>query len=352
MNIRSREESRVPDHIQPSPPASPSKSTNPNGKRVLMSASVPLEPTSVKPLAARRGPLLEQARDVLHAWRLRTKQARYSPSSVTAVSLLPDSVIRSLASARHITDVQALCMHTGWIYAERHGDEVLGILQRIDGAAAAQKEAAKAANAAARLAAANKKLAEKAAQKAQRLAQKEAEAERQCVEKEVKKAERDRKAAEKEQEKQEQERNHTAKRQRAVIEGCSTFRLRPDYSTPTVSEGTSSSNVCFLVLLSSSAVSNCIFDQIVTWNSSSMVGTPYCPFQSLSSPQLPIPMPLQVYRPDPNSKNVPPPGCARPRPCPRLISRRINQPIFMPVNTTESLEDQVPDLISDASKGS
>lgn len=125
----------------------PSKSADENGKRKL---------TVRPPPSTRRGPHLEAARTVLEAWRLRTKQRQYTPSSLTAASLLPDSILKVLASSRRIETIDDLRDETSWIYAPRHGTEVLHLLRKVDD----DQEAAKRAKA-------NAKKAETAARHAQ-----------------------------------------------------------------------------------------------------------------------------------------------------------------------------------------
>src|SRR6188768_405689 len=97
----------------------PSKNPDENGKRKLASGP-------------RRGPHLERARFALEKWRFDTKRSRYTPSSTTMLSLLPDNILRSLASARDLHSAEEIDSRTSWIYSFRHGEDVLGVLERVD----------------------------------------------------------------------------------------------------------------------------------------------------------------------------------------------------------------------------
>ena len=76
-------------HLNTSTPHStPSKSGDENGKRKL---------TNKAPTSSRRGELFEDAQSALLTWCFHTKQAQYTPSSITAAALLPDSILNTLA---------------------------------------------------------------------------------------------------------------------------------------------------------------------------------------------------------------------------------------------------------------
>jgi hypothetical protein len=82
----------------------------------------------------RRGDHLQNVRGALERWRFKTKRDRYSPSSVTAVALLPDPILTTLASnarIRTIGDIEMM-VNPRWIMAQRHGDKVLKILKLYD----------------------------------------------------------------------------------------------------------------------------------------------------------------------------------------------------------------------------
>jgi len=69
--------------------------------------------------ATGRGEHLKDARGALERWRFKTQRDRYSPSSVTAVTLLPDPTLTTLASnarIRIVEDIEAL-INPPWIMA-------------------------------------------------------------------------------------------------------------------------------------------------------------------------------------------------------------------------------------------
>ncbi|CAA7271578.1 unnamed protein product [Cyclocybe aegerita] len=131
------ESSRPSTPVQSTPPGSshstPSKSVNENGKRPMTEGKKP---------STRRGDLLQAARDALINWRFNTKRARYNPSSVTAESLMPENVLKTLASSRRISCVEDIETETHWLFAQRHG-EVLAVLRHVDQAHYESKQAAK-----------------------------------------------------------------------------------------------------------------------------------------------------------------------------------------------------------------
>lgn len=103
---------------------------------------------TTKPATARRGgEHLQDARTALESWRFKTKHARYTPSSLTAPSLLPDTVLTTLASASHICTIEDIEDAVTWVYAKRHGAEVLAVLAAVDRHARHRKEEIQAAKA-------------------------------------------------------------------------------------------------------------------------------------------------------------------------------------------------------------
>lgn len=121
--------------------STPSRSVNTNGKRqIRQSKDGP---------ATRRGDHLQSARNALERWRFKTKQDRYSPSSTTAVTLLPDPLLTTLASNARIRTVEDIekVLNPPWIMARRHGEEVLAILKRLDDAHIHVRDQAKRAKA-------------------------------------------------------------------------------------------------------------------------------------------------------------------------------------------------------------
>ncbi|KAJ7905794.1 P-loop containing nucleoside triphosphate hydrolase protein [Mycena olivaceomarginata] len=125
-----------PDSISSSAHSTPSKRANANGKR-------PMGKRGDGP-ALRRGQHLQDARDALGSWRTRTFLGRYSTSPfITDVGILPDKILTSLASKRIRT--------VPWMFSQRHGEEVIEVLRRLDHARLEQKaQAAQAKKAAKR----------------------------------------------------------------------------------------------------------------------------------------------------------------------------------------------------------
>jgi hypothetical protein len=122
----------------------PSKSTNANGKRKME--------RSKDGLSTRRGQHLQDVRGALEHWRFKTKRDCYSPSSVTAVTILPDPILTTLASnarIRTIDDIES-SINPPWIMARRHGGEILLIMKSIDDAERETREQAKQTKAAER----------------------------------------------------------------------------------------------------------------------------------------------------------------------------------------------------------
>ena len=90
--------------------------------------------------STRRGEHLQKARAALLQWRRSTYFKDYSPSPVTSAVILPDATITTLASNRNIKtadDLQKL--PKPWIFAIKHGAEVLELLENLDQVEAAEK---------------------------------------------------------------------------------------------------------------------------------------------------------------------------------------------------------------------
>jgi len=128
-----------------------------------------------KPPAARSKAHLKTARESLKNWRLKTKLSRYTPSSLTTAFLMLDVTLKKLASARNFKTAEDIQMATGWIYAPRHGEEVLQLLANINKADEDQRGCAKRAKAAERKKQTQIRQAEK-----KRLADEEQEQEKQA----------------------------------------------------------------------------------------------------------------------------------------------------------------------------
>lgn len=82
----------------------------------------------------RRGDHLKEVRTILEAWRLKVKREYYSPSPFTAAAVLPDPVLKILASngIGSVLDIPLILKNTGWIFLDRHGQEVLDVVHHRD----------------------------------------------------------------------------------------------------------------------------------------------------------------------------------------------------------------------------
>jgi len=80
----------------------------------------------------RRGEHLQHVRTALESWSFKTKRARYTPSSLTAPSLLPDTALTTLAWALHICTIGDIEDAVNWVYARQHGAEILAVLGAVD----------------------------------------------------------------------------------------------------------------------------------------------------------------------------------------------------------------------------
>ncbi|KAK7059556.1 bloom syndrome [Favolaschia claudopus] len=108
--------------------STPSKSPNTNGKR-------PMARTRAKRgagPATRRSDHLKAARAALENWRVKTYLAKYSMSSFTDVGIMPDTILTSLASKRVHTVEEMESLSPRWMFARRHGSEVIELLNKID----------------------------------------------------------------------------------------------------------------------------------------------------------------------------------------------------------------------------
>jgi bloom syndrome protein len=81
-----------------------------------------------------RGEHRKDAQAALEHWCFKAQHDHYSPSSVTAVTLLPDPTLTTLVSnacIHSIEDIEA-AVSPPWIMAQQHGNEVLALLKAID----------------------------------------------------------------------------------------------------------------------------------------------------------------------------------------------------------------------------
>lgn len=135
--------------------ATPSKSVNANGKRT-MTTSEPRPPPR-----HRQGDHLKDAQNVLYNWRLKTVRTCYTPGPFTLAAFMPDSVIKTLASLRTIVSLEIMQDTIRWAFIDRHGKEVLDVLQKLDTFLLEQRESVKRAKAAERSAATEARQLEK-----------------------------------------------------------------------------------------------------------------------------------------------------------------------------------------------
>ncbi|KAF8168911.1 P-loop containing nucleoside triphosphate hydrolase protein [Pholiota molesta] len=125
--------------------STPSKSANANGKRGMT--------LSQSQARHRQGEHLKEARIALQNWRYNVVHHHYTPGPFTVAAFMPDSVIKLLASLLTIKSVDDMRDNIQWAFVDRHGDDVLGVLRRVDSFVQDRRESAKRAKAAERSAA-------------------------------------------------------------------------------------------------------------------------------------------------------------------------------------------------------
>jgi len=103
---------------------------NANGKRPMQSKS------TQSGTSTRQGDHLKTARAALDRWRLNIVLSKYSHTSFTAVAILPNQTLTSLASNAQLKTVEDIdvMVKPRWIWAQTQGEEVLAILKRLDDA--------------------------------------------------------------------------------------------------------------------------------------------------------------------------------------------------------------------------
>ena len=118
----------------PSAAATPQKQRNANGKRQL-------EDAPVKYAALCRGAIREEAEKCLRDWRHGTRQEKYRDTSWTSAALLPDVLLKKIASDGTIWDLEHFTkLSPAWIFVEEHGAELIELLTEIDECIRLQKE--------------------------------------------------------------------------------------------------------------------------------------------------------------------------------------------------------------------
>ncbi len=71
----------------------------------------------------------------LKTWRYETVRTRYRESSYTDVGFMSDDMVASLvydATLSSVADIERKLNNPPWIFATRHGEEVLELLRRVD----------------------------------------------------------------------------------------------------------------------------------------------------------------------------------------------------------------------------
>ena len=122
--------------------STPSKSANANGKRPMLSAkSTASNLKTQSGPSIRRDEHLKDVRTALEQWRFEKHRDCYTPSSYTSMVLLPDPIIKKITSNAQIKTIDDLkTLKPSWVFAERHGQEVLDLLERLDQHDREQKE--------------------------------------------------------------------------------------------------------------------------------------------------------------------------------------------------------------------
>ncbi|KAH7905725.1 hypothetical protein BJ138DRAFT_1017321, partial [Hygrophoropsis aurantiaca] len=104
--------------------------------------------------ATRREEYLKNARNLLENWRDKTWVGQYSHVPYGPEGLLPNQVVQKIASSTRIKTIEDM-VGVGWSTsrAERHGEEVLKLLEAYDTKYQRMREAEKEAKAEAKRAA-------------------------------------------------------------------------------------------------------------------------------------------------------------------------------------------------------
>ncbi|KIJ61474.1 hypothetical protein HYDPIDRAFT_31340 [Hydnomerulius pinastri MD-312] len=109
---------------------------------------------------------LQSVRAALLTWRVKIAARDYPHACFTSAVVLPDPVLTTIASNRQLTTLHDLqtALPTTWVLAERYGEEVLGLVRRIDDEDRAAREAKRAADQEARRLESERRAAEKVAE--------------------------------------------------------------------------------------------------------------------------------------------------------------------------------------------
>ena len=91
------------------------------------------EPKTQSGPSIRHDDHLKDLRTVPEQWRFKKHRDCYTPSSYTSTVLLPDPIIKKITSNTHIKTIDDLkTLKSSWIFAERHGQEVLDLLEKLN----------------------------------------------------------------------------------------------------------------------------------------------------------------------------------------------------------------------------
>lgn len=113
--------------VDPGVHVTPSKSTNANGKRSMTTLM-----ESRPPVRHHQGSHLKDTRNFLLNWCLKTIQNHYTPGPFTLAALMPDSIVKTLVSLRHVDSLETMHNTIQWAFVERHGEAVLEVLRKLD----------------------------------------------------------------------------------------------------------------------------------------------------------------------------------------------------------------------------
>ena len=77
---------------------------------------------------------LHAVREVLQAWRVSTRRRDFPHAPFTAIVILPDPVLTTIASNRHLKTIADLreSLPTPWAMVEDYGQEVLNLVAHLD----------------------------------------------------------------------------------------------------------------------------------------------------------------------------------------------------------------------------
>ncbi|KAH7910891.1 P-loop containing nucleoside triphosphate hydrolase protein [Hygrophoropsis aurantiaca] len=121
----------------------PSDKLNSFGKRTMQTLTNPT-PKHTQP-SRRTHDHLKAVRSELLTWRIRKRRHDYPHSSFTAIAILPDAVLTTIASNRDLRTLDDLRGSVGesWALVNKYGEEVLALVARLDQEDSERRESAK-----------------------------------------------------------------------------------------------------------------------------------------------------------------------------------------------------------------